>query len=293
MDFGKLITAMVTPFDQYTTINWSEIPRIVNYLVEEQKAQALVVAGTTGESATLSDEEKAQMFTSVVQAANGRCKVIAGTGTNDTAHCISLTKTAQKCGVDGILLVVPYYNKPSQEGMYKHFVAIANATDLPIMLYNIPSRTGASLNIATIVKLSQISNIVAIKECASFDQMNQVLNGVENRMHVYCGDDCFLLPSMSIGAHGIVSVASHMIGNRMYDMIQAYSQGDVTTARLIHQQLFPIFKGLFECPDPIPNPVGVKYALTLRGFPIETVRLPLVEMGIEQKQFVQRLFKRQ
>ncbi|GAB6988972.1 4-hydroxy-tetrahydrodipicolinate synthase [Paenibacillus pini] len=289
MDFGRLITAMVTPFDEQGNINWTETSALIDYLIEEQKSDSLVICGTTGESPTLSEEEKLQLFAFAVKHADGRCKIIAGTGSNSTAHSIHLTQEAEKLGVDGALLVVPYYNKPSQEGMYRHFEAIAHSTQLPIMLYNVPSRTVASISAHTTLRLAEISNIVATKECVSLEQVTQIVIGAPAHFKVYSGDDPMTLPALSVGAYGIVSVASHIIGASMSEMIHAYLEGNVQKAANLHQQLFPVFKGLFECPTPVPNPAALKYALNLLGHSVGDVRLPLVAPDEAESLFIRNL----
>lgn len=289
MDFGRLITAMVTPFNEQGEIHWEETARLIDYLIVDQKSETLVVSGTTGESPTLSDTEKVQLFEFAVKHAAGRCKIIAGTGSNNTAHSIHLTQEAERAGVDGILLVVPYYNKPSQEGLFKHFEAIANSTKLPVMLYNVPGRTVTSLSAATTLRLAQIPNIVATKECASMEQVTLIAASAPEHFRVYSGDDASGLPAIAVGAHGIVSVASHVVGAEMKKMIDAFYGGAPVQAAQIHQQLFPVFKGLFECPQPLPNPVAVKYALTLRGLNVGSVRLPLIPPTEEEQVYIKGL----
>ncbi|CAM3058950.1 4-hydroxy-tetrahydrodipicolinate synthase [Paenibacillus taichungensis] len=290
MDFGRLITAMVTPFNEQGEIHWEETARLIDYLIDDQKSETLVISGTTGESPTLSDKEKVELFEFAVKHAAGRCKIIAGTGSNNTAHSIHLTQDAERAGVDGVLLVVPYYNKPSQEGMFRHFEAIANATKLPIMLYNVPGRTAASLSAATTIRLAQIPNIVATKECVSLEQVTQIAAGAPGHFRVYSGDDASGLPAIAVGAYGIVSVASHVVGAEMKQMIDSYFGGAPVQAAQIHQKLFPVFKGLFECPQPLPNPVAVKYALTLRGLNVGSVRLPLIAATEDEQGFIRTLF---
>ncbi|MGC5771510.1 4-hydroxy-tetrahydrodipicolinate synthase [Paenibacillus pabuli] len=290
MDFGRLITAMVTPFNEQGEIHWEATARLIDYLVVDQKSETLVVSGTTGESPTLSDKEKVELFEFAVKHAAGRCKIIAGTGSNNTAHSIHLTQDAERAGVDGVLLVVPYYNKPSQEGMFRHFEAIASATNLPVMLYNVPGRTAASLSPATTLRLAQIPNIVATKECVSLEQVTQIAAGAPEHFRVYSGDDASGLPAIAVGAYGIVSVASHVVGAEMKRMIDAFFNGVPVQASQIHQQLFPVFKGLFECPQPLPNPVAVKYALTLRGLNVGSVRLPLIPPTEDEQTFIRGLF---
>jgi 4-hydroxy-tetrahydrodipicolinate synthase len=280
---------MVTPFDEQGKINWSETSNIIEYLIEEQKSDSLVICGTTGESPTLREEEKLELFAFALEHAKGRAKIIAGTGSNSTEHSIHLTQEAEKLGVDGALLVVPYYNKPSQEGMYRHFEAIARSTSLPIMLYNVPSRTVASVNAQTTLRLADIPNIVATKECASLEQITQIASSAPESFKVYSGDDSSTLPAIAVGAYGIVSVASHLIGGNMKDMIQAYLNGDVAEAAKLHQKLFPVFKGLFECPGPVPSPSALKYALNLLGHPVGGVRLPLVDPNESEAAFIREL----
>jgi len=289
VDFGRLITAMVTPFDRSGEINWDETARLIEHLIADQKSDSLVIAGTTGESPTLSESEKLELFAFAVKQAAGRCKIIAGTGSNNTAHSVELTKKAEACGVDGILLVAPYYNKPNQEGLYKHFEAIAAATSLPVMLYNVPGRTGVSLSTATTLRLAQLPNIVATKECASIDQVTAIAAGAPEGFIVYSGDDSAALPALAVGAYGIVSVASHIAGARMKDMIDAYVAGNVQEAAKLHQSLFPLFKGLFECPDPLPNPSAVKFALNERGYQVGDVRLPLVSPSESEASFIRSM----
>lgn len=290
MDYGRLVTAMVTPFQDDLSINWSETERLIEHLIEDQKSDSIVISGTTGESPTLSDDEKLELFRFAVVQAKGRAKIIAGTGSNNTAHSIHLTKLAEEAGVDGVLLVVPYYNKPNQEGLYQHFKAIAQSTVLPVMLYNVPSRTGSSMSVQTTLRLAQeLSNIVATKECHSIEQVSLIAAGAPEGFYVYTGDDSATLPALSVGAYGVVSVASHVVGAQMKQLINAYVAGQPQQAIALNNHLYPIFKGLFEAPHAIPNPVAVKYALSLTGYNVGSVRLPLVEATAEEKLFVEQL----
>ncbi|OXS59731.1 4-hydroxy-tetrahydrodipicolinate synthase [Cohnella sp. CIP 111063] len=289
MGFGRLITAMVTPFDENLNIDWDTTAKLIDYLIDEQKTDSLVVSGTTGESPTLTDDEKVALFRFAVKHAAGRCKIIAGAGSNETAHSVHLTRKAEEAGVDGILLVAPYYNKPSQEGIYQHFRTIAEATTLPIILYNVPSRTVVSVSAETTLRLAQIPNIVATKECASLEQMTEIVANAPEGFVLYSGDDGVTLPTLSVGGHGIISVASHVVGAQMKDLIAAYLDGRVQEAQAINAKLFPVFKGLFNCPHPVPNPVAVKYALSLRGLPVGGVRLPLVSTTEAEEKFLQNL----
>jgi 4-hydroxy-tetrahydrodipicolinate synthase len=289
MEFGRLITAMVTPFDADGHIDWQTTGRLIDYLIEDQQSDSLVVSGTTGESPTLSDEEKLELFRFAVKHANGRCKIIAGTGSNNTAHSIHLTKEAEAAGVDAVLLVAPYYNRPNQEGLFQHFKAIAEATALPIILYNVEGRTGVNISVETTLRLAQIGNIVATKDCASTDQLTQIISGAPADFKVYTGDDSATLPALAIGGYGTISVASHIIGAEMKELIQSYTSGNVQEAARINGRLFPIFKGLFQCPHPVPNPVAVKYALGLKAFSVGGVRLPLVTVNEAEAAFLRNL----
>ncbi|WP_336785980.1 4-hydroxy-tetrahydrodipicolinate synthase [Paenibacillus sp. MMO-177] len=289
MDFGRLITAMVTPFDENGQIDWDTTGRLIDYLIEEQQSDTLVVSGTTGESPTLTEEEKAELFRYAVERAAGRCKIIAGTGSNNTAHSIHLTKVAEDAGVDGVLLVASYYNKPNQEGLYQHFKAIAESTKLPVVLYNVPGRTGINISVETTLRLAELDNVVATKDCASSDQLSQIIAAAPDSFRVYSGDDSATLPTLAIGGYGIVSVASHIIGAKMKQLIESYLGGDVKQAAKLHAECYPVFKGLFECPHPVPNPVAVKYALGLRGMPVGGVRLPLVAASEAEAAFISKL----
>ncbi|MFB9273552.1 4-hydroxy-tetrahydrodipicolinate synthase [Cohnella cellulosilytica] len=292
MSFGRLITAMVTPFDENLNIDWDTTAKLIDYLIDEQKNDSLVVSGTTGESPTLSDDEKVALFRFAVKHAAGRCKIIAGTGSNETAHSVHLTKKAEEVGVDGVLLVAPYYNKPNQEGLYQHFRTIAEATTLPVVLYNVPSRTVVSLSVETTLRLAQIPNIVATKECASLEQMTEIVANAPEGFVLYSGDDGVTLPTLAVGGYGIISVASHLVGARMKELIAAYLDGRVREAQAVNAELFPIFKGLFSCPHPVPNPVAVKYGLSLRGLPVGGVRLPLVPVNEAEAKFLQNLLNK-
>jgi 4-hydroxy-tetrahydrodipicolinate synthase len=286
MDFGRLVTAMVTPFDEDLQVNWSQVEVLVNYLIEIQKSDSIVICGTTGESPTLTEEEKLRLFDISVKVADGRCKIIAGTGSYATASTIHSTQEAEKLGVDGVLLVAPYYNRPSQEGLYQHFKAVAEATKLPIMLYNVPHRTGISIDYETTARLAQIPNIVASKEAhADLDHITQIILRVPDHFKVYSGDDSLALPVMAIGGYGIVSVASHIIGIEMKQMLNYFLQGENAKATQLHVQLFPVFKGIFRMPSPAP----IKYALSIRGLNTGGVRLPLLAVTEKEELFLKSL----
>jgi len=285
MDFGRLITAMITPFTETDEVNYDEAKRIAQYLIENG-SDAIVVTGTTGESPTLTKEEKFKLYAAVKDAVGGKAKVIAGTGTYNTRESISLTQEAEKLGVDGVMLVAPYYNKPCQNGLKAHFQAIAEATGLPIMLYNIPGRTGINLLPETVAELARIPNIIAIKEASgNLDQVSALLSLVPDDFKVYSGDDSLTLPMLSLGCHGIVSVASHIVGPKIKEMIENYLAGKVEAAARLHRELMPVFKGLFITTNPVP----VKTAMALKGFQVGSVRLPLVPASEEIRAKIARL----
>lgn len=283
MNFGQVLTAMVTPFDQDGEIDFNATKTLVDHLIANG-TDGLVVCGTTGESPTLTTEEKVELFKFVVDVVDGRIPVIAGTGSNNTRASISLTKLAQSAGVDGIMLVTPYYNKPSQEGMYQHFEAIAASTSLPVMLYNIPGRSVVNLSVETIVRLSKIPNIVCVKEASgNLDAMAEIISQTSSDFSLYSGDDGLTLPVLSIGGVGVVSVASHIIGNEMQEMINAFKNGEVQDAASAHRNLLPIIKSLFAAPSPSP----VKAALNMFGVYVGDVRLPMVPLNEEEKKVLQ------
>lgn len=285
MNFGQVLTAMVTPFDQNGEIDFNATRTLVDYLIENG-TDGIVVAGTTGESPTLTTEEKVALFKVVIDAVNGRVPVIAGTGSNNTRASISLTKLAEEAGVDGIMLVVPYYNKPSQEGLYQHFKAIAETTPLPIMLYNIPGRSAVNLSAATIVRLAQLPNIVAVKEASgNLDSIAEIISQAPSDFTLYSGDDGLALPILAIGGAGVVSVASHIIGNELQAMIDLFKKGHVKEAASAHRRLLPIMKGLFAAPNPAP----VKAALNMNGINVGGLRLPLLPLSEEEKSTLQAI----
>lgn len=274
IDFGKISTAMVTPFDKNGNIDFTKTSQLVNYLIQNG-SDSLVVAGTTGESPTLTVEEKVALFKFIVAEVNGRVPVIAGTGSNNTKASIDLTKKAEAEGVDAVMLVAPYYNKPNQDGLYLHFKTIAESTSLPVMIYNVPGRTVVSISPDTIARLAEIPNVAAVKEASGdLDAMSEIISRTPEDFVLYSGDDALTLPVLAIGGTGIVSVASHVIGNEMQEMIAAFQSGETVRAGAIHRQLLPIMKQLFKAPNPAP----VKTALQLRGLDVGPVRLPLISL---------------
>ncbi|APH05203.1 4-hydroxy-tetrahydrodipicolinate synthase [Bacillus weihaiensis] len=277
--FGKLSTAMVTPFDKNGNIDFQKTSTLIEYLLNNG-TDSLVVAGTTGESPTLSTEEKIALIKYTVKEVNGRVPVIAGTGSNNTAASIKLTKLAEEAGVDAVMLVTPYYNKPSQEGMYQHFKAIAESTSLPVMLYNIPGRSVVNMSVDTIVRLSELPNVVAIKEASGdLDAMAEIISRTSNDFLLYSGDDGLTIPVLSIGGVGVVSVASHVIGVEMQEMITDFLSGEHGKAAEQHRKLLPIMKQLFA----VPNPGPVKTALQVKGLDVGSVRLPLLPLTSEER----------
>ena len=271
-EIGRLITAMVTPFDVEGKVDYEQAKRLANALLDSG-SDGVIVSGTTGESPTLSTEEKLRLFAEVKEAVGERGAVVAGTGNYNTEESIELSMEAQKQGVDGLLLVVPYYNKPPQEGLYRHFKAIAEKTDLPCILYNVTSRTSLNMSHETTVRLSEIENIVGVKEAGSdMDQVARIIDGSRQGFLVWSGNDNETFYIMSMGGFGVVSVASHLIGNQIKQMMGLLLEGDVERAGAEHRRMLPMFKVLFVESNPIP----VKYGLNQAGFNVGMPRLPLV-----------------
>lgn len=271
VNFGTVLTAMITPFTADGAVDYAVTEKLAAHLAETG-TDTIVVCGTTGESPTLSWDEEFELFQVVKRSVSGKAKVMAGTGSNSTSEAITATKKAAKIGLDGSLQVVPYYNKPPQSGLYDHFRAIAESSDLPLMLYNVPGRTSQNLQPETVARLSQVPNIVAIKEASgNLDQVSQIRRMTSPEFAIYSGDDSLTLPMLAIGAKGVVSVASHLVGTRIQQMIQAFEQGQVQKATQIHLELFALFKVLFVTTNPIP----VKAALSLQGWQVGALRPPL------------------
>ncbi len=278
MDFGRLITAMVTPFDQDLKIDFEATKKLVNHLIATG-TDTIVVSGTTGESPTLDRTEKIQLFEKVLEFTDGRAKVIAGTGSNSTAASIELTKKAEEIGVDGIMIVAPYYNKPTQEGLYQHFSTIAATTMLPIMIYNVPGRTSINIQAKTTVALSKVKNIVAVKEASGdLTQMAEIIRDTAEDFILYSGDDKLTIPVMAIGGYGIVSVASHVVGKQMKEMLDLFVSGNVIQAAHSHQTLLELFEGIFITSNPSP----IKDILNQLGVNVGGVRLPLIPLTEQQ-----------
>jgi len=269
---GRLLTAMVTPFDGAGRVDLAVARRLARHLVLSG-SDGLVVAGTTGESPTLSHDEKLALFEAVVAEVGEEATVIAGTGSNDTASTVALSREAQALGVDGLLLISPYYNRPDQEGLMRHFLAVAEAVEVPIILYNHPPRTGVAIAASTLSELACHPRIVALKDSsASLDVASTYLQVVPEDFLLYSGNDSLTLPYLAIGAHGVISVASHLVGTELKRMIAAVDAGDLASARAIHHSLWDLGEALFEVPSPAP----VKAALQLQGWAVGGCRLPLV-----------------
>lgn len=273
VSFGHVLTAMVTPMQQDGSVDFDRAAELARRLANSG-SDGIVVCGTTGESSTLTNDEKLRLFEAVMQGVDGRAKVLAGTGTNATAESVELSKAAAAIGVDGLMTIVPYYNKPTQEGLFQHFREIASATTLPVMLYNVPGRTGQNLLPETVARLVQeIPTIKAIKEASGdLAQVTEIRTLCPDLL-IYSGDDALTLPILAIGGHGVVSVASHLVGERMKAMVVAYKNGQIDEAAQIHGELMPFFKMLFITTNPIP----IKVAIRLSGFDVGPFRLPLCE----------------
>lgn len=279
MQIGRVSTAMITPFLPDGSIHFEMVAKLIEHLIATG-TDSLVVCGTTGESPTLTSQEKIDLIRFTVETVNNRIPVIAGTGSNSTRDSIQLTKLAEEAGVNGIMLVSPYYNKPDQRGMYEHFKSVANETNLPILLYNIPGRSVVNMLPETVLKLSEIPNIQAIKEAGgNLEQMSDIIAGSLPDFAVYSGDDGLTLPLLSIGGVGVVSVASHVVGDDMQKLIKAFEEGRHQDAATIHHALLPLIRALFANPNPVP----VKYALGKLGLDVGPVRLPLVHMTDDEK----------
>ena len=272
VEIGRLITAMITPFDEQGEVDYEEAKRLALALVDSG-SDGLVISGTTGESPTLTTEEKLRLFAEVKSAVGDRAAVIAGTGTYSTAESIQLSKEAEREGVDALLLVVPYYNKPPQEGLYQHFKSIAGSVHTPCILYNVTSRTSLNMADETTVRLSHVDNIIGVKEAGSdLDQITRIIRDAHGDFRVWSGNDNETFYIMSLGGYGVVSVASHLVGNQIKAMMGMILEGDIESAAEEHRRLLDIFKVLFV----VSNPIPVKYSVGRVGFGVGQPRLPLV-----------------
>lgn len=283
---GEVITAMITPFNEDLSVDYKSFEKLIEHLIETG-SDAILVAGTTGETPTLTHEEEAQMFEFVKKTVNGRVKLIMGAGSNCTETAVKSSIKAQEAGADAILTVVPYYNKPSQKGMYEHFSSIAKSVDLPIILYNIPGRTGVNMQPATIAKLAdEFKNIAAVKQSnADLDLISEIKMLSPDDFLIYSGDDSLTLPMISLGAYGVISVASHIAGREIKEMIKLFKSGKINEALRMHIQLYPMFKKIFMAPNPVP----IKAALAEAGIIKEFVRKPLVTLDKQEKSELMRI----
>jgi len=284
---GRLLTAMVTPFSEKGEVDYEQAKRLALALLNSGSDGVLVV-GTTGESPTLIRQEELRLFSEVKSAVGERGAIIAGTGSNSTAEAVEATKEAEQIGVDACLLVVPYYNKPTQEGLYQHFKTIAQSTNLPCILYNVPSRTVANLSAETVIKLSQIDNIIGVKEASgNLEQVSKIISNAREDFLVWSGNDGDTLPILALGGYGIISVASHLVGSQIREMIDSFISGKTDKAAEIHRHLLPLVNALFI----ISNPIPVKYAVNCVGFNVGKPRLPLTEPDEETAAFIRDTLK--
>ena len=271
-EIGRLITAMVTPFDEKGAVDYEQAKCLANALLDSG-SDGLVITGTTGEGPTLSAEEKIRLYAEVKEAIGSRGAVIAGTTDNDTAKSIELSAEAESVGADALLLTVPAYNKPPQEGLYQHFKAIAESTSLPCVLYNVTSRTSLNMTDETTIRLSEIDNIVGVKEAGSdLNQITRIIDGAGDDFRVWRGNDDETFSIMATGGYGVVSVLSHLVGNQIKQMMGYLLEGDVEKAAAEHRRLLPLFKVMFI----VSNPIPLKYSLNHVGFNVGPMRLPLV-----------------
>lgn len=270
-EWGRLMTAMVTPFDDKGNLNIEGAKALAKKLASEGTT-AIVAAGTTGESPTLTDDEKLTLFTELKNAVD--IPIIANVGTNNTGQSAELAEKVKGIGVDGVMAVVPYYNKPNKAGLYAHFEAIAQAAELPLLLYNVPGRTSLNMDADIILKIAEIPGVMGVKEATGeFDKISRIISEAPEGFSVYTGEDLLTLPLLAVGGYGVVSVAAHVVGKLMSSMIENYLAGNIEEAKKIHLALTPIYKSLFMTTNPIP----VKAALKIKGFDAGTLRLPLVD----------------
>jgi len=285
--FGNMLTAMITPFDKDLKLNINAAEKVVDHLISTG-TEAIVVAGTTGESPTLTHDEEFTLFKEALKMAQGKIKIIAGTGSNSTETAVASTKEAQEIGVDGAMIVVPYYNKPSQEGMYQHFKKIADNTDMPLIIYNIPGRTGVNMEPSTVARLAEVKNYIAVKEASgNIDQVAKIREITPSDFIIYSGDDNMTLPIMEKGGAGVISVASHVAGLMIKEMIDKYIEGNTDEAKIIDKKLADLFKVLFITTNPTP----VKAAMNILGFDAGKPRLPLIDATDEEKEKIKKTMK--
>jgi 4-hydroxy-tetrahydrodipicolinate synthase len=282
---GEVLTAIVTPFDKDGRVDLDRFRELAEFLVDNG-SDGIVVSGTTGESPTLSDDEKIELWETAVDLLRGRATVVAGTGTNDTAHSIHLTKKATEIGVDGLLVVTPYYNKPPQRGIVEHFKAIAAASDKPIVVYNIPSRVVINIEPETIEQLAEIPTVRAVKQ--AYDDLDEAAQIPGFGLDLYAGDDNLIYPFLELGGAGGICVHTHVVGPQVKEMVRAYRSGDYTRAKEIDEHLAPAYELL----KVVGNPIAIKAALHLTGHDVGGVRLPMVEATEDETERVRSCLER-
>jgi 4-hydroxy-tetrahydrodipicolinate synthase len=287
-DWSGIHIPIITPFKDDYSIDADGLRRLVDYLIDEQKADSLVPCGTTGESPTLSHEEHERVIDIVIKATNGRVPVIAGTGSNSTRDAIERTKQAEQAGAAASLQVCPYYNKPEQHGLLAHFEAIAKSTSLPLILYNIPGRTGRLIDVKTLLQLAQIDNIIGVKDAAANINQTMALLAATRHMakkfYVLCGEDALTFSSLCLGGDGAIAAVGHVIGAELHEMMQAFARGDYKAAQDIHFRTLDMVNALFIESNPVP----VKTALAMIGQPAGTLRLPLVPMRPDNREVLRQ-----
>jgi len=272
-ELGRLLTAIVTPFDEKGEVDYEQAKKLALALLSSG-SDGVVLAATTGESPTLLKQEEVRLFSEVKSALGGRGSIVAYTGSNSTAEAVEATKKAEQVGVDACLLVVPYYNKPPQEGLYQHFKTVAQATSLPCILYNVPSRTVVNMTADTVIRLSQIDNIIGVKEASgNLAQISSIISGAKEGFLVWSGNDGDILPLLAVGGYGVISVVSHLVGKQIKEMMESYLGGNTGAAARIHRHLIPLINAMFI----VSNPIPLKYALNHVGFRVGSPRLPLTE----------------
>ncbi len=282
--FGAVVTAMVTPFREDHSLDLDNAQKLADHLLEHG-SDALVIAGSTGESPTLTHKEKVELFRAIVEVAKGKGNVVCGTGTYSTAETVELSREAEEAGADGLLLVTPYYNKPPQRGLLEHFTRVASAVQVPIVAYNIPGRTGIRIEHDTLLQMAEVPNIVGVKDSTGdFQAISRLISEAPPDFEVYSGDDWATFGYVCLGAVGVVSVASHLVGERIRQLIDLVDSGDIPSARKIHEELTPLFNALFVTSNPIP----VKAALEMVGRPVGPPRLPLVPASPEERARIQK-----
>lgn len=285
-EIGRLLTAMITPFDQQGEVDYTQAKTLARALLASG-SDGVIVAGTTGESPTLTRQEQTRLFVEIKKTVLDAGSVIAGTGSNSTLEALNYTKDAEEAGVDGVLLVVPYYNKPTQEGLYQHFKTIAENTSLPCILYNVPSRTITSLSAETTIRLSEIPNIVGIKEASGdFEKIASIIGSARSGFRVWSGNDADTFHVLCLGGYGVISVASHLVGMQIKTMIKMLVDGSLDGAAKEHIRLLPIFNGIFV----VANPIPIKYCVNRAGFQVGQPRLPLTKPDGATSNFLDNLF---